>query len=185
LTMQHIDPADVRRDIGLLTQNSRLSHGTLRENLLMGAPTASQSENLEDLAIVGAADILRKSPRGHDHMVQAGGRSLPGGQKQSVLLARLLIRQPSVVLLDEPTAAMDEASERHFIQQFQAWSADRTVVIATHRMRALDLVDRIIVIDNGTVAMDGAKEEVLAALRGLKNVRQVRRRERRLFQAEG
>jgi len=185
LTMQHIDPADVRRDIGLLTQNSRLFHGTLRENLLMGAPTASQSEILEVLAMVGAADFLRKLPRGLDHMVQEGGGGLSGGQKQSVLLARLLIRQPSVVLLDEPTAAMDEASERHFIQQFQAWSADRTVVIATHRMRALDLVDRIIVIDNGTVAMDGAKEEVLAALRGLKNVRQVRRRERRLFQAEG
>jgi ATP-binding cassette subfamily C protein LapB len=92
---------------------------------------------------------------------------LSGGQKQSILLARLLVRQPRVVLLDEPTAAMDESTERHFIEKFGAWATDRTVVIATHRMRALELVDRIIVIENGLVALDEERERALQILRGM------------------
>lgn len=171
LTLQHIDPADVRRDVGLLTQNARLFHGTLRDNIMMGAPHASQAEVLEALSMVGAGDFIRKLPSGLDHLVLEGGRGLSGGQTQAILLARLLIRRPNVVLLDEPTASMDEAAERHFIEQFKAWSQGRTVVVATHRMRVLELVDRIIVIENGRLALDDAKEPALQALRGLGNVR--------------
>jgi len=171
LTLQHIDPADVRRDVGLLTQNARLFHGTLRDNIMMGAPHASQAEVLEALSMVGAGDFIRKLPSGLDHLVLEGGRGLSGGQTQAILLARLLIRRPNVVLLDEPTASMDEAAERHFIEQFKAWSQGRTVVVATHRMRVLELVNRILVIENGRLALDDAKEQALQALRGLGNVR--------------
>ncbi len=175
LALQHIDPADVRRDIGLMTQNARLFHGTLRDNILMGAPTASQEELLKALSMVGATEFIRKLSKGLDHMVLEGGNGLSGGQKQAILLARLLIRQPNVVLLDEPTASMDEATERHFIRHFGAWSQNRTVVVATHRMRVLELVDRIIVIDNGTVVLDDAKDRALLVLRGLANVKPAQR----------
>nr|WP_246666213.1 type I secretion system permease/ATPase [Aquamicrobium sp. LC103] len=171
MALQQIDPADVRRDVGMLTQNARLFHGTLRDNIMMGAPHASQEEILGTLSMVGADEFIRKLPRGLEHVVLEGGHGLSGGQKQAILLARLLIRQPNVVLLDEPTASMDEATERHFIQRFMGWSGERTVVIATHRMRVLELADRILVVENGLIALDDTKEAALRVLRGLANVK--------------
>jgi ATP-binding cassette, subfamily C, bacterial LapB len=166
LALHQIDPADVRRDISLLTQNSRLFHGTLRENLTMGAPHASPAEIQAALEMVGAQDFVRRLRDGLQHVVLEGGLGLSGGQVQSLLLARLLLRRPTVALLDEPTATMDELAERHFIERFAAWSQGRTVVVATHRMRVLDLVDRVIVIDQGMVVLDRPKQEALAAMRG-------------------
>ncbi len=170
LSLPQIDPADVRRDIALLTQNSRLFFGTLRENITMGAPDASDAEIQRVLAMVGADGFVRKLPKGLEHLVQEGGGGLSGGQKQAILLARLLIRDPSVVLLDEPTSTMDESTERHFIEQFAKWSVGRTVVIATHRMRVLELVQRLIVIENGQVALDDGKERGLQTLLGMSKV---------------
>lgn len=111
--------------------------------------------------MVGADAFIRKLPKGLDYHIQEGGLGLSGGQKQAILLARLVLRDPSVVLLDEPTAAMDDAAERHFIQRFGDWSLGRTVVIATHRMRVLDAVSRIVVVDGGRIVLDGAKDAVL------------------------
>ncbi|MCO7728688.1 type I secretion system permease/ATPase [Brucella intermedia] len=170
LSLPQIDPADVRRDIGLLTQNSRLFFGTLRDNITMGAPDASDDEIQRVLAMVGADGFIRKLPQGLEYLVQEGGSGLSGGQKQAILLARLLIRDPSVVLLDEPTSTMDEATERHFIQQFAKWSAGRTVVIATHRTRVLELVERLIVVENGQIALNDTKERGLQALLGVSKV---------------
>jgi len=162
--LSHIDPADVRRDIGLLTQNSRLFHGTLRENLMMGAPHAGDQEILDALALTGALEFIGKFPLGMDHMIQEGGLGLSGGQRQSLLLSRLIIRQPQIVLLDEPTAALDDASERKLIQSLDQWGAQRTLIIATHRMSVLSLVDRIIVVDNGLVVIDDTKDNAIARL---------------------
>jgi ATP-binding cassette, subfamily C, bacterial LapB len=85
-------------------------------------------------------------------------------------LTRLFIRNPGIVLLDEPTASMDEATERKFINGFQEWSTGKTIVIATHRMRVLDLVDRIVAVDNGRIVLDAKKEIALQRLRGVSNV---------------
>lgn len=166
LALDQIDPADVRRDVGLLTQTSRLFHGTLRENLTLGSPAASDAEIAEVLAMVGADATVRRLREGLGHVVQEGGRGLSGGQVQALLLARLLLRRPTVALLDEPTAAMDEGAERHFIERLRAWSANRTLVVATHRMRMLDIVDRVIVVDGGGIVLDGPRDEVLATMRG-------------------
>ncbi len=166
LTLAQIDPVDVRRDVALLTQNSRLFHGTLRENLALGAPMATDDEMRDALAMVGAEAFVRRLRDGLGHPVLEGGLGLSGGQVQALLLARLLLRRPVVALLDEPTAAMDEATERQFIQRFAQWSRGRTVVVATHRMRMLDLVDRIVVIDRGTVVLDAAKDVALARMNG-------------------
>ena len=96
--------------------------------------------------------------------------TLSGGMKRRVMIAKALSHEPDILFLDEPTAAMDEATERAFITRFRAWSHERTVVIATHRMRVLDLVDRIIAFDNGQVVLDETKEEALKTLKGVKKV---------------
>ncbi|OOO15710.1 type I secretion system permease/ATPase [Agrobacterium pusense] len=170
LALSQVDPADLRRNVGLLTQDSRLFHGTIRENVTLGALHAPEPLLLEALSMTGADDFVRKLPRGLDHPILEGGRGLSGGQKQALLLARLLVRDPAVVLLDEPTAAMDEATERQFIARFKSWGKDRTIVVATHRMRVLELVERIIVVENGQIVLDGSKEEVLNTLRGVKKI---------------
>lgn len=116
--------------------------------------------------MTGADDFIRMMPKGLDHLIDEGGRGLSGGQQQALLLSRLLIRNPSVVLLDEPTASMDEATERLFIRRFSAWCRGKTVVIATHRMRVLDLIERVVALDQGRIVLDAPKEQALRALRG-------------------
>ncbi|MFC6635153.1 type I secretion system permease/ATPase [Microbulbifer taiwanensis] len=161
ISMTHIDPADIRRDIGLLSQNSALFHGTLRDNLIIGAPHATDEEILWALQLSGALEFVQKFPKGLDHMVLEGGLGLSGGQRQSLLLSRLFIRQPNVILLDEPTASLDEATERRFIRSLDEWSKERTLVLATHRASTLSLVDRVLVVDNGKIIIDDTKEKAI------------------------
>ncbi|MBS0426683.1 MAG: type I secretion system permease/ATPase [Proteobacteria bacterium] len=165
VALAHIDPADVRRDVGLLTQNATLFHGTLRENLLLGAPHAGDDQVLAALQAAGAWTYVRRLPLGLDHPVLEGGLGLSGGQRQSLLLARLLLRQPRVLLLDEPTAALDEVAEREVIERLRALAPGRTLVVATHRPAVLEAVERVIVVDGGAIVMDGSREQVLARLR--------------------
>lgn len=164
LAMHHVDPDDLRRDMGYLSQGSRLFHGTIRENLTLGAPDASNEEILSMLEMTGAIQFVRRLRSGLEHVILEGGQGLSGGQIQSLLLARLLLRHPTVALLDEPTAAMDEVSERHFIDGLKTWARGRTLVIATHRMRVLDLVDRVIVIDNGAILLDQPRDAALRTM---------------------
>ena len=163
--LPQIDPADVRRDVGLLMQGSRLFHGTIRDNLILGAPQASDEALLSALVLSGADEFVRRLKAGLEHVVQEGGGGLSGGQVQALLLARVLVRQSPILLLDEPTASMDEATERVFIDRFKGWSQSKTLVIATHRMRVLDLVDRIVILHNGEIALDAGKAEALRAMR--------------------
>jgi len=165
VTLGQLDPDDVRRDVSLLMQHARLFHGTLRENLKLGAPYAGDAEIAKALQAVGAWKFVQKLPLGLDYPVQEGGLGLSGGQRQSVLLARLLLRNPTVLLLDEPTATLDEASEREVITQLKNLASGRTVVLATHRPALLDLVDRVLVLDGGTVVMDGPRDQILESLR--------------------
>lgn len=164
--MAHIDPADVRRDVGLMSQNATLFHGTIRENLMLGAPMARDDDMLKALNMTGALDFIHRLPSGLDYVITEGGGGLSGGQRQSLLLSRLLVRNPYVVLLDEPTASMDDTTEKQFINQLKPWVSDKTLIVATHKMSIVNMVDRIIVIDNGQIVLDGPKAEVLAKLSG-------------------
>lgn len=165
VTLGHIDPADVRRDVGLLSQTARLFYGTLRENLLLGAPHASDEQVMRALQEAGAWNFVRGLSDGLGHMVQEGGLGLSGGQRQSLLLARLLLRRPTVLLLDEPTAALDERAEVQVIERLRKLAPTRTLVVATHRPALLQAVDRVLVLKNGGIVMDGPREEILARLR--------------------
>lgn len=167
----HIDPVDVRRDVVMLTQNARLFHGSLRENLTFGMPMASDEQLIRALQISGALAFVQSLPAGLNHEIREGGLGLSGGQRQALLLARLLLREPHIALLDEPTTAMDDASERDLIAHLRQWPAHQSLIVATHRLAVLDLVDRIIVLDGGKIHLDGPKEQVLAALKGEKGQR--------------
>lgn len=166
LTIAHIDPYDLRRDIGIQTQQSRLFHGTIRENVLLGAQDAPQAALLNALTVTGADEFIRLLPKGLDHLIEEGGRGLSGGQQQALLLSRMIVRDPNIVLMDEPTASMDEATERLFISRFREWSKGKTVVVATHRMRMLELATRVVVLDGGRVVMDAPKDAALLKLKG-------------------
>ncbi len=159
-----IDPSDVRRDVGLLNQNARLFYGTIRDNLTLGRPLATDEEMLRALAMAGAMQMVQTQTGGLDYIINEGGVGLSGGQRQALLLARTLIRQPKVVLLDEPTAWFDDLTERQVIASMAPWLVNRTLVVATHRMAVLQWVDRIVVVDAGRVVMDGPKADVLHRL---------------------
>lgn len=162
--LHQIDMADVRRDVVMLSQQSRLFHGSIRDNLLLGAPRASDDELEKALKLVGAHSFIQSLPEGLDHQLLEGGLGLSGGQKQSLLLVRLILRNPQVVLLDEPTASLDEASERYFLQALEQWLGNKTLVVATHRLAVLQLVTRVVVVDSGRVALDAPKEQALKKL---------------------
>ncbi|MBS6035236.1 MAG: type I secretion system permease/ATPase [Pantoea sp.] len=161
--LSSIDPLDVRRDVGLVSQTSSLFYGTIRENLRLGMPLATEDEMLQALEISGAIEFIRQLPEGMDYPLQEGGKGLSGGQRQQLLLARAILRQPSVLLLDEPTAWLDDGVEKHLIEKLKVWMGNRTLIIATHRPAALQLVDRILLIEKGKIVRDGSKEAMLVS----------------------
>ncbi|EAM2342708.1 type I secretion system permease/ATPase [Salmonella enterica] len=161
IEINHLDPADLRRDVGLLSQNARLFYGTIRENILAGNPLANEEEINNVIARTGVANFIDKLPKGMHYLVQEGGAGLSAGQKQSILLSRLLLRNPTVLLLDEPTASFDELTEREFIKNIKAILPGITLIISTHRQAVLELVERIIVVADGKVKVDTKKDEAL------------------------
>lgn len=162
LRLSDIDPTDVRRDVVLLSQTANLFHGSIRDNLTLGLPHARDEDILRALDLTGALAYINALPDGLEHMILEGGRGLSGGQKQMLLLARTVIREPHVLLLDEPTAWMDDVSERALIDKMGPWLAQRTLVVCTHRPAVLQWVDRVVVLDQGRVALDGPKARVLS-----------------------
>ncbi len=161
---QQFDPADLRRNIAYLEQETRLFHGSLRDNITMGAPLADDQAILEVARLAGLDKLIEQNPMGFDLVISEGGEGLSGGQKQAVAIARALLKAAPILLFDEPTSAMDHSTEQAVIAGLRDFSQDRTLVLVTHKPTLLNLVDRIIVMEAGRVAMDGPREQVLKQL---------------------
>ncbi len=164
--MRQLDPNFLRNQVVLLSQSPRLFLGTLRENMDLARTDGYSTDQdlLTALKRFGLDRIIRSHPRGLDMPLGEDGLGLSGGQKQIIALARMTLRNPKVVLLDEPTTGLDQATERMALNAVAQWGKDRTMVLVTHRPQVLQIVNRIIVMDNGKVVMDGPRDLVLQKL---------------------
>jgi ATP-binding cassette subfamily C protein LapB len=162
--LRQLDPADLRRNVGYVEQDTLLFYGSLRENIALRAPYA------DDLAVVTAAEIgglsafANRHPEGYDMVIGERGASLSGGQRQGVAIARAVLLDPPVLLLDEPTSSMDYSSENNFKDSLRGFIENKTMVIVTHRQSLIDLAERMIVIDDGKVVSDGPRQKVIESL---------------------
>ena len=162
---RQIDPAELRRCVGYVQQDTHLFYGTMRENLTITTPHADDSAILAAAHAGGIDDFINAHPKGFDLLVGERGETLSGGQKQGVGIARALIGKPSILLLDEPTSAMDHSGEDAVKKRLIDASAGKTMVLISHRSSLFDMAERIIVLDSGRVVADGPKEQVIEALR--------------------
>lgn len=162
--VNQIDPADLRRQIGYIPQDVKLFYGTVRDNMAMGSRLIEDEDFLQAARLAGVDKIVSRHPAGFDMPVGEQGRGLSGGQRQAVAIARALLGKPSMMVMDEPTSAMDHATEQAFVNAMQGFLPGKTLVLVTHKPTLLALVDRIIVVEFGRVVADGPKEKVLQAL---------------------
>ena len=165
IDVRQIDPAELRRNIGYVPQDITLFFGTLRDNLTMSLPAADDAAVLKSAELSGLLEFVNSHPQGFDMLVGERGESLSGGQRQRVALGRALIGDPPMLLLDEPTGALDHSSEEEIKGRLREYAAGRTMLVVTHRTSLLELVDRLIVVDNGRIVADGPKDTVVQALR--------------------
>ena len=162
---RQLDPAELRRNMGYVSQDVNLFFGSLRDNIVMGAPQVDDARVLEAVRLSGLAEFVQTHPAGLAMPVGERGELLSGGQRQGVTIARAMLNDPSILLFDEPTGAMDHASEELFKRNIREYAPGKTLLVITHRTSLLELVDRIIVIDAGKIVADGSKDQVVEALR--------------------
>lgn len=165
LDQRQIDIADLRHQTGYVAHDLPLLAGTLRSNMTLGARYISDERLLEVAELTGVSELARQHPQGFERPVGERGQLLSGGQRQAVLLARALLLDPPLLLLDEPTSSMDNSSEEVLRSRLRDWSRNKTLLLITHRTAMLSLVDRLIVLDGGKIVADGPKETVIEALR--------------------
>ncbi len=165
LDLRQLDVADLRHQIGYVAHDLPLLAGSLRDNLTLGARYVNDVRMLEVAELSGVSELARQHPQGFDRPVGERGQLLSGGQRQAVLLARAMLLDPPILLLDEPTSAMDNTSEEILRNRLQTWAQGKTMLLITHRASMLSLVDRLVVLDNGHIVADGPKESVIEALR--------------------
>ena len=161
---KQIDHSDLRKNIGYVPQDVYLFFGSIRENLTFGRNDITEDELLRASEASGVLDFVRRHPLGFDMQVGEGGCLLSGGQKQAVAVARALIRKPSIFIMDEPTAMMDQPSEIKLLQRLIQYTAGKTFILITHRPQLLRLVDKIAIIDSGKVVMQGPRNEIITKL---------------------
>ena len=162
---RQIDPAELRRCVGYVQQDTQLFYGTMRENLTISAPHVDDSAVLAAAHVGGIDEFINSHPKGFDMLVGERGETLSGGQRQGVGIARAFINNPSILLLDEPTSAMDHSGEASIKRRLTETTENKTLVLISHRSSLYDLVNRIIVIDSGKIVADGPKDQVTDALR--------------------
>ena len=162
--IKQLHTKDLSRSIGIVLQDVQLFSGTVRENITMGREDISQDDLIEAGKLSGLDEFISKIPGGYDLQLLDGGKGLSGGQRQAIALTRAIVHKPSHFILDEPTSAMDMNAENLFINQVGKILKDSTMLIVTHRMPLLNLVDRIIVMNEGQIVEDGPKDEIIQKL---------------------
>lgn len=162
--INQIEPRDLRRLIGYLGQDVRLFSGKLRDNLNLNMLERDDDRLMQALDFAGLGQFVKMHPKGLDLEIHDGGAGLSIGQRQSIGWARLWLQDPAICLLDEPTAALDQTLENTLISRLETWLQGRTAVIATHRMPILKLTERTLILQNGRMAVDGPRDQVLAHL---------------------
>jgi len=165
IDLNQIDPTDLRRSVGYVPQDVMLFAGTVRDNITIGLPHATDAQILTAARLAGVEGFVNQHPLGFDMPVGERGSRLSGGQRQAVALARALLHDPTILVLDEPSNSMDNASEDVMRRQLKGYLKNRTLLMVTHKMSLLDLVDRLIVVDGGRILADGPKDSVLEALK--------------------
>ncbi|MDE1336294.1 type I secretion system permease/ATPase [Vibrio aestuarianus] len=160
--LHHID---VRRNIGCVPQDSNLFYGSIRDNITLGRPLVDDRDVMDAANRAGVTVFTQQDPAGLERQVGEGGLLLSGGQRQAIAIARALLGRPPVLLLDEPTSAMDNRSEMHIKHQLSQLTPSETLILITHKTSMLDIVDRVIVMEKGCVIADGPKSMVLNDLK--------------------
>ena len=161
---RQIDPNDLRCFIGCVPQDITLFRGSVRENIIMGHPDVDDEAILRAAQLSGVSEIVKKHSAGFDMPVGEQGRSLSGGQRQTVALARAVLHDPPILILDEPSSSMDARTERRLCNNLKSILEGKTLLLVTHRASLLTLVDRVIVLDNGSIRADGPKDNILEAI---------------------
>lgn len=162
--VRQIDPGDLRRNIGVVQQNPQLFFGSVRENITMGHETAPERSVIRAAELSGVMEFLRDTQYGLDTPVGERGEALSGGQQQAIAVARALLYDPPIMILDEPTASMDPASENRLLRRLHVLTQNRTVILITHKGSMLSLVDKLILMDKGRILAYGPKDDIIARL---------------------
>jgi len=166
IDLKQIDPADLRRNIGYMPQDVMLFFGSVRDNIVLGAPYVDDAAMLRAAEVAGVTEFANRHPMGFDMPVGERGEALSGGQRQSVATARALLLTPPILVFDEPSNSLDNRSEENFKSRLAGQLQERTLILVTHRASLLTLVDRLIVMDGGRIIADGPKAQVLESLSG-------------------
>ena len=161
---RQIDPADLRKNIAYISQDAQLFQGSVRDNIVAFSPQASEESILNYAKESGVDAFVSRHPMGYDAPVGELGANLSGGQKQAIAFARAMITDPNIMICDEPTSAMDTQTENAFCTHIMQKTKGKTYILITHKQALLTTVDRLILLNNGKVLMDGPRDEVIAAL---------------------
>ena len=158
--LRQIDQADIRKNIGSMLQETWLFSGTVKENIQLGLLEYDDDHILSLAKISGVDDFVASNPKGYDFEIKERGVGLSGGQKQSINLARALLHDPKLLLLDEPTSSMDQGTEKKIVDNLQEYGKEKTMMIITHRNPILTMVDRVLVVENGKVVADNTPDQL-------------------------
>ncbi len=164
IDLRQLDPSELRSRVGYVPQDVTLFYGSLRDNLTLSNPQVSDAALVRAVEIANLSEYVNRHPQGFDMMIGERGESLSGGQRKSVALARGVIHEPPVLLMDEPTGSMDHSTEVAVQKHLAEFVKGRTWLVVTHRNSLLSMVERIIVIDQGKLVADGPRETVIEAL---------------------
>jgi ATP-binding cassette subfamily C protein LapB len=171
IDIAQIDPADLRKNIGYVSQDVMLFRGTVKDNITFKASHATDSAMIRAAHISGAHEFIKKHPKGYEMPIGERGQGLSGGQRQSIGVARAFLLDAPILLMDEPSNAMDQVTEARLLENLQSAINNKTAIIVTQKMTLLKIIERVIVMNEGRVAIDATKEEAISKLQngGTKN----------------